>query len=138
MAKTLSIKNPWAMLIARGYKDIENRSWQTKYRGKILIHASQKPETKVLFTGTCFNPAQWNSLDVAEQYRQQEGKFINAAIIGEVDVVGCIKDSPSVWAVPGEWHWQLKNPVLYKNPILNVKGSLFLWDFDTAAHGLAL
>lgn len=38
--KALSIKQPWASLIAHGIKDIENRTWATKYRGKVLIHAS--------------------------------------------------------------------------------------------------
>ena len=38
--KILSIWQPWAHLIAHGSKNIENRSWQTKYRGPILVHAS--------------------------------------------------------------------------------------------------
>ena len=38
--KALSIRQPWAWLIANSFKDIENRSWNTKYRGPILIHAA--------------------------------------------------------------------------------------------------
>ena len=41
--KTLSIRQPYASLICRGIKTIENRSWTTSYRGKLLIHASGKP-----------------------------------------------------------------------------------------------
>ena len=41
--KTLSIRNPWAYLIAYGVKDVENRSWKTDYRGELLIHASGDP-----------------------------------------------------------------------------------------------
>ncbi|MCL2762645.1 MAG: ASCH domain-containing protein [Treponema sp.] len=41
--KTLSIRQPFASLICRGIKTIENRSWDTAYRGKLLIHASGKP-----------------------------------------------------------------------------------------------
>lgn len=41
--KALSIKQPWASLIAQGIKDIENRTWKTKFRGRIFIHASAKP-----------------------------------------------------------------------------------------------
>jgi hypothetical protein len=41
--KTLSIRQPYAALICRGIKKAENRSWETKYRGKILIHALRKP-----------------------------------------------------------------------------------------------
>ena len=40
--KTLSIRQPFASLICRGIKTIENRSWNTQYRGKLLIHASSK------------------------------------------------------------------------------------------------
>jgi hypothetical protein len=36
----LSIKQPWAWLIANGYKDVENRTWATAYRGPLAIHAS--------------------------------------------------------------------------------------------------
>ena len=38
--KVLSIKDPWASLIMNGTKKIETRSWKTKYRGEIYIHAS--------------------------------------------------------------------------------------------------
>ncbi len=40
--KALSIRQPWAWLIANGYKDIENRSWRTNFRGEFLIHAGKK------------------------------------------------------------------------------------------------
>lgn len=38
--KTLSIKNPLSYFVAYGLKDVENRSWTTKYRGKLYIHSS--------------------------------------------------------------------------------------------------
>ena len=38
--KVLSLKEPWASLIAAGVKSIETRSWQTSYRGELAIHAS--------------------------------------------------------------------------------------------------
>jgi hypothetical protein len=39
--KALSIRQPWAWLIVNGYKTIENRTWPTKFRGRVLIHASK-------------------------------------------------------------------------------------------------
>lgn len=39
--KALSIRQPWAYLLAQGLKDIENRTWSTLYRGPLLIHAGQ-------------------------------------------------------------------------------------------------
>ena len=38
--KTLSIRQPWASLIAFGEKTIEVRSWNTAFRGRILVHSS--------------------------------------------------------------------------------------------------
>ena len=37
--RVLSIRQPWASLIASGRKTIELRSWATKYRGPVLILA---------------------------------------------------------------------------------------------------
>lgn len=41
--KCLSVKQPWASLIASGRKTIELRTWFTKYRGPIIICASASP-----------------------------------------------------------------------------------------------
>jgi hypothetical protein len=39
--KALSLKQPFAWLIANGYLLVDDRSWGTQYRGPILIHASK-------------------------------------------------------------------------------------------------
>ena len=39
--KAITIKQPWATLIVLGEKKFETRSWQTKYRGPIAIHAGK-------------------------------------------------------------------------------------------------
>lgn len=42
--KAISIKQPWASLIAHGIKDIENRTWKCpqQYIGqRVLIHAAK-------------------------------------------------------------------------------------------------
>lgn len=40
--KALTIRQPWAELILRGRKSFELRSWRTKYRGPLVIHAASK------------------------------------------------------------------------------------------------
>ena len=40
--KTLTIKQPWATLIMQQDKRFEFISWQTKYRGDLLIHAGKE------------------------------------------------------------------------------------------------
>jgi len=49
--KALSVKQPWASLIARGHKTIEVRTWSTSYRGPLLICASRRPDIDGLPTG---------------------------------------------------------------------------------------
>lgn len=39
--KVLTLKQPWATLIAEGYKHYEFRTWKTNYRGECLIHAGK-------------------------------------------------------------------------------------------------
>ena len=40
--KCLSLKQPYAELLVSGKKTIELRTWNTKFRGEFLVHASKK------------------------------------------------------------------------------------------------
>jgi activating signal cointegrator 1 len=40
--KVITIIQPWATLIALGEKQFETRSWATKHRGELAIHAGKK------------------------------------------------------------------------------------------------
>jgi hypothetical protein len=40
--KAITLYQPWAALISIAAKKIETRSWPTKYRGPLAIHASKK------------------------------------------------------------------------------------------------
>ena len=53
--KGLTIKEPWATLIIEGYKKYEFRSWKTKYRGKILIHAGATLEKDMVPRFSCYD-----------------------------------------------------------------------------------
>lgn len=39
--KALTLRQPWASLVAAGAKRLETRSWTTKYRGPLAIHAAK-------------------------------------------------------------------------------------------------
>lgn len=41
--KVITIKEPYATLIAEGLKEYEFRTWKTNYRGEVLIHAAKTP-----------------------------------------------------------------------------------------------
>ena len=49
--KALSVRQPWASMIAQGTKTIETRTWSTGYRGDLLIVSSKKPEKPGLPAG---------------------------------------------------------------------------------------
>lgn len=42
--KALSVRQPWASLIATGRKTIEVRTWQPSYRGDLLICSGVNPD----------------------------------------------------------------------------------------------
>jgi hypothetical protein len=107
--KALTIKNPWAYLICIGQKDVENRTWHTKFRGRVLIHSAAKEDMK-------------KNVPLILNFSP------NSAIIGSVEIIDCIRDFNSEWAFPEYWHWILRDAELFKNPILGIKGSLSFWN----------
>ena len=124
--KVLTVKQPWASLIVQGLKNIENRTWRTKFRGKILIHAAAKPVKEG-----------WNALTKKQRLLLPCEPLIEnlpyGSIIGSVEIIDCVQNHPSEWAEKGVWNWVLANPILFEKPIENVKGNLSLWEYDLVA-----
>lgn len=125
--KVLTVKQPWASLIVHGIKDIENRTWNTNFRGRILIHASSNKKE-----GWCLNDIQRFCLKQSGSvlYNTALETLPFGAIIGSIEVIDCVQNHPSIWAEKGVYHWVLANPVLFEKPIENVKGKLGLWSYD--------
>lgn len=42
----LSVKQPWAALLVAGIKRVEVRTWGTRRRGPVLIHAARVPDDR--------------------------------------------------------------------------------------------
>ncbi|MFK2681098.1 ASCH domain-containing protein [Bacteroides fragilis] len=127
--KTLTDKQPWASLIVSGLKDIENRTWRTNFRGRVLIHASAK-SISIRNPSSVFTSKQWDSLSESEKMHIISGKAPTSAIIGSVEIVDCVQNHPSVWAEQGVYNWVLANPIQFDKPIEGVKGKLSFWDYD--------
>ena len=51
--KAITIKQPFASLIAAGLKEYEFRTWKTSYRGKVLIHAGKAADGKAMKKFAC-------------------------------------------------------------------------------------
>jgi len=118
--KALSIKQPWAWLIAAGHKDIENRSWHTNFRGKFLIHASKILDDEGLFI---------LSNELFDEYDRTPVTF--GAIIGEAEIVDCVTESDSPWFenVEGNKGFVIINAKLFDMPI-PYKGQLKFFEID--------
>jgi len=135
--KALSIKQPYASLIAMGIKDVENRSRRTLYRGRILIHAPASLHIRMksghlanILTDEQMLKMHLNKFrSMLDRSGNIDKGIITSAIIGEVDIVDCISNSNSVWAEENSYHWILENAHLYDEPILNIKGKLGLWEY---------
>lgn len=125
-AKGLSIRQPWAQLICMGVKDIENRTWPTKHRGRIYVHAGAKPDgqtyndTKNIVAHIMRNIVDQNVGHRVWQLvylrRESPWKRYYGSIIGEVDIVDCVTESESPW-FEGPYGFVLENPQLYDAPI---------------------
>ena len=109
--KIITIRQPWAHLIARGSKNIENRTWQTLYRGPVLIHASLN-----------INRA------LCRKYRLNPDSLERGGIVGIARIVDCVSKHPSRWFF-GPYGFVLQNrrPL----PFVKWKGSLGLREAPT-------
>lgn len=123
--KALTIKQPWASLIAEGIKDIENRTWKTNFRGRIYIHCSAPKKFKIELT----DDQTIKAAPVLAKVIEPGLPF--GAIIGEVDIIDCVLGHKSIWAQDDCYNWVLENAVLYDEPILNVKGKLSFWKYES-------
>ena len=109
--KALSITQPMAWAIFHG-KDVENRTWPTKYRGRVYIHASKG-----------FKKEHYNLIALSgiaallDEPLPDSKEFVHGAVIGEVDIVDCVQNHGSPWAMEGQYQFVLENPVEYTEPI---------------------
>jgi len=84
----LSIKQPWAWLIAAGHKDIENRTWRTNFRGQFCIHASKTFD----MDGYRYVVMYYPEIDMPHP-----DSFKTGGIVGMARLVGYVKYSQNPW-----------------------------------------
>ena len=100
----ITICQPYAELIVRGDKPIENRSWPTNYRGNIAIHAGKSRA--------------W--MDDGDDERYSDPPLAFGAIVGVAEIVACLnrdaKEWPERWRhlqehehANGPWCWVFEN-----------------------------
>ena len=120
--KALSLKQPFAELVVSGKKTIELRKWNTKFRGRFLVHASKVPDRK--FMG-----------------KFGFGKLPCGFIIGEAELIDvkhysddeeCRKDefkhlADSSW---GNYGFVLRNAK--RKRLIPARGKLNFWEFGSS------
>lgn len=143
--KAISLLQPWASLI--GVKLIETRSWSTKYRGPLAIHASKKFTVDQIWT--CSKEPFLGVLNQAG-YTIKRSSITNSvicadlptgAVISTCNLVNCIKMTPEfiesiksperdfgVYEV-GRYAWILEDVKRFEKPI-PAKGALSIWEWE--------
>lgn len=121
----MSVRAPWWWFILHGGKDIENRDWYTRQRGRVLIHASKwwkledvKEDAQMAL---CMRGLMLKSPHAAE-ITWPEMRALGGHIVGSVEIVDCVKDSNSPW-FSGKFGFVLRNPTVFDVPYA-VKGAL--------------
>ena len=100
--KLISIRQPFAWAIVAGHKTIENRTWDTRYRGLLYIHAAGR----------------MHRTPIKEVERQSgvavdRSQLVMGAIIGHVELVDVITQSSSPW-FEGPYGFVLANATIIK------------------------
>ncbi len=152
--KALSIKQPWAWLICAGYKDIENRTWPIGRNPRHGPYSSRDIDNFTIELPRRVYVHAGKTGDAALVYFAEESRFgvdvkpgttflmpaglkpeslALGAIIGEVDITGCVTESKSRWFT-GPYGFTLANPALYDKPI-PYRGQLGFFEVVLPAAG---
>ena len=137
--KALTLTQPWASLVALGLKQVETRSWSTRYRGPLAIHAAKVfPSEARAFA------------EIERALGRLPGRIACGAILCTVrlvDVRPTEEVSQLVSALEryygdysrGRWAWILDDLKVLPEPIA-ARGALSLWEWqpDDAKQGALL
>ncbi len=127
----ISVSQPWSWLICHAAeypngKDVENRGWNTHYRGSIAIHAPLKVD-EAFFLDQGLRYTAWaelpkGALEYAPAYRRD---YKRGGIVGVAELIDVVKESDSPWFV-GPFGWVLRDarPV----PFVRVPGQPWLFE----------
>lgn len=88
--RALTIRQPWASLIAVGEKGIETRSFPTTYRGTVLIHASKSAtrEEREIEQLDVFRTALHGDVDPEQD--ALDAPLPRGVVVAVATLVGCV------------------------------------------------
>ena len=124
--KALSIRQPWAWLILNAGKDVENRNWPTRLRGRVLIHASKGMSVEEYDAAIAFVRARIaGGVEIPAWETLHRG-----GIVGEIRIADCVSRSASPWFV-GRFGFVLRDP--RPLPFRPCRGALGFFDVPERA-----
>lgn len=142
----ITIVQPWAWLVVHGRgakigggKDVENRSWTTRYRGPILIHAGARCSLDVRYDAEMFVLRTFGVEAMRRMPRQLVAAYDFGCIIGRatlVDVLAPTSTPTRPWHMPGQFGFVLEGAEPL--PLRPCKGQLGLWGRWTIVDGVAV
>jgi hypothetical protein len=129
--KAITLWQPWASAIALGHKTIETRSWATRYRGPLAIHAARRPmDVEELLLANAHLP----NLDlplgaVVATCHLVECLPADAAAIARLRFEG-FAPREDLWGnfSPGRYAWILRDVRALPRPI-PARGAQGLWEW---------
>lgn len=91
----LSIRQPWAWLIVAGKKDIENRTWETTFRGPVYIHAAKGMTMREYCQAMNFIALRRLGVAQIPLFEALD----RGGIVGVAEIADCVTASTSPWFV---------------------------------------
>ena len=129
--KVITIKQPWATLIAEGIKKYEFRSWKTNYRGDILIHAGAGIDASAM-----------------KKFKDLNLEYPSKKILAKVTITDCIlldkemnkkisNENPLVYGTNDRdgYAWKLTNVEKLDIPD-TINGKLGMWNYEVQESGI--
>ncbi|MCT9624304.1 ASCH domain-containing protein [Pseudarthrobacter equi] len=130
--RAMTIRNPWAWAIINGGKDVENRSWQTDYRGPLYIHAGLAEPSEADRADPLLSKALENAASSNLDTRFRRGYVLGTVNLSSIHHANDCKTQAntmcSEWAHPGQYHWELTEARPLACPFPE-KGKQGLWRF---------
>lgn len=136
--KAITLWQPWATLIAIGAKHFETRSWATRHRGPLAIHASKRS----VDSGDW--PVAINAALSGAGFGWYGQELPYGCVVCMVDLIDCYRTEKvqlEEWFephkeremafgdfTPGRFAWQLENVRFCEN--LSARGAQGLWEWD--------
>ena len=131
--KVLTVRQPWAGLIMLGIKNIENRTWTTQYRGKLIIQASaQMYDTDWMSARYTCRKLNIKFPD-GDMMLGKTGELLGAVTLTKILPALNTGEVGADWQIEMNYGWVLENPLPFPVTI-QVKGKLGLWDLPEDIH----